>query len=72
MIDIDSLLDYYANLLIVQYHDKPKAIATVKALIKQSFNSDILSQIQESFNIDTALGKQLDILGKYIGINRGS
>lgn len=65
-----ELQEYYANLLILQYKTQPKARATIKALIKELYGSNSLADIANGFNLDTAVGKQLDILGKYIGLSR--
>lgn len=65
----EEYLNYLANLLIIQYHGKPKAVATIKALAKL-FPVDLLFKIRDSFDINTATGKCLDVLGKYVGVNR--
>lgn len=67
---IEELKAYYANLLIVQYNDKPKAKATIKTFTNMMFANAILLQIQNSFDIKTAVGEQLDIIGKWVGISR--
>lgn len=61
---------YYSNLLIIQYHDKPKAIATIKALVDTVIMNQLPLLVRDGFNLETAVGAQLDILGKYIGISR--
>ena len=63
-------LDYYANLLIIQYRNQPKAKATIQAIVKAFIADNIILNIRDAFNIDTAVGVQLDTLGKYIGVNR--
>lgn len=67
-----ELLDYYADLLILQYKTQPKARATIQALANEAYSADILDGIINGFNIETAVGKQLDILGKYIGLSRNA
>ena len=62
-------VDYLANLLIIQYHNKPKAIATIKSLARQ-LPVDLILKIRDSFNMDTSAGDALDILGKYVGVTR--
>lgn len=62
--------DYYSDLLILQYKTLPNARATIAALVKQAVDGGFLLQLVNCFGIDTAVGKQLDILGKYIGLNR--
>lgn len=62
--------NYYADLLILQYKTQPKARATIKALIKELYGSGSPLDLVNGFNLDTAVGKQLDTLGKYIGLGR--
>ena len=62
--------DYYADLLILQYKTQPKARATISALTEKVIADGILLDVINGFNIDTAIGKQLDLLGKYIGLSR--
>lgn len=61
----------YLNLLILQYRDSPKASETIKANItKYEELYNVILQFEEAFDIDTAVGVQLDILGKIVGISR--
>ena len=62
--------NYYADLLILQYKTQPRARATIQALIKELYGSGSLLDLVNGFNLDTAEGKQLDTLGKYIGLGR--
>ena len=66
----DDLKNYYSNLLIMQYNQKPKAIATIQALSGAAIASDIEGQVKTAFDLDTAIGKQLDILGNLVGVSR--
>ena len=69
---------YYANLLIMQYLKKPKAYATVEAQVYPALiptedgTTTLPLKAQDAFNIETAIGIQLDVLGKYVGANRSS
>lgn len=66
-----DLIKSYQDLLEVQYHDKLKAKSTIKALIKKMLANMILWKIRdEVFDIDKAVGKQLDIIGKWVGVDR--
>lgn len=65
-----DLQNYYANLLIVQYNGLPKASATIKMLVKLIFINLILLQIRDAFDWKTAIGTQLDIVGKWVGVSR--
>ena len=66
-----SFIEEYEKLLIWQYQDKPKAKAHVNLLLSEYKNIyDILNSIPDSFDLDKAVGKQQDILGKILGISR--
>ncbi len=66
-----QLLDYYKNLLILQYNQQNgTARATIDALVSEVLDALIIQQIEEGFNIDTAIGAQLDIIAKYMGLQR--
>lgn len=93
---IDDLIEYYVNLLIIQYAsgNQPKAQATIALLASQLIASGIFFDVMNAYNIvptstdhwdeggswddgqswdgaqDTAVGIQLDVLGKYVGVNR--
>lgn len=66
-----DIINYYANLLIIQYIGKPKAYATVQATVAMAIMDQLPDQVQNAFNMDgTAVGVQLDVLGKYAGVSR--
>lgn len=67
-----DIQDYYKNLLIIQYHDLPKATATIGVVVNCATGDEIQQQLYEAFNIDTAVGVQLDMIGDFVGVKRGS
>ena len=70
---LKEIQEYYQNLLIVQYHDKKKAKALIANLVKHLFADMILFKIRDGFNIlnqPYAVGKQLDCIGEWVGVNR--
>ena len=67
---MSTYTDYYADLLILQYRTQPKARATISALTEEVISNGLLLDVINGFNLLTAVGKQLDILGKYIGLSR--
>ena len=69
---IQDVTDYYAGLLAIQYRGKPRAAATIRILVKQAVADFLAAQLQEAFNLETAVGNQLDVIAKYIGVNRNS
>ncbi len=65
-----EILIYYSDLLILQYKGKPKATATVQAIVDTVTSGQLPIAIQNAYNLDTAVGAQLDIIGKYAGVSR--
>lgn len=68
--NISELIEYYKNLLIIQYSNKPKAVATINALVTELISDGIIFKIRDAFNVDTAIGVQLDIIGMWVGVDR--
>lgn len=61
----------YTDLLTIQYHNKIKALGTIEAFAKEYeklFN--LYESFESKFSLDDAIGNQLDILGKIVGVNR--
>jgi hypothetical protein len=69
-IDLESTIEYYTNLLIIQYNQLEKAKATIDLHVRTLLSDNIASQVQDGYSLDTAVGVQLDVLGKYIGTDR--
>ncbi len=64
------LLQYYSDLNIVQYKILPKAEDTIKLLVNQALCDGLPQQEQACFDLETALGEQLTIIGWIVGANR--
>ncbi len=67
---MSALPNYYADLLILQYLGKPKAYAMIEALVTPVIMDQLPVQVMNAFSLDFAVGVQLDVLGKYIGVSR--
>lgn len=65
-----SLKKYYADLLILQYIGKPKANATIQAIVEPVIMDMLPLKVQNAYEIGTAEGVQLDVIGKYVGVSR--
>lgn len=65
-----DLQDYYQSLLIIQYNNKPKAVAEIRALTEEVAANGVSVSVLNGFSIDDAVGKQLDTIAKYVGVNR--
>ncbi|MDR2674459.1 MAG: DUF2612 domain-containing protein, partial [Opitutaceae bacterium] len=66
---LDEVIQYYVDLLIIQYRQKPRARATVAAFVRAAVADGLPPALADAFDIDTASGAQLDILAKYIGVS---
>lgn len=65
-----ELIAYYADLLIFQYSSKANSVATIKAAVKPVIMNQIVLAVQDAFGVTTAVGVQLDVIGKYVGVSR--
>lgn len=66
----EAVKNYYADLLILQYHSKPKARETVKMGVDIYTTDGLVYQLQDILDIDEAQGAQLDIIGKILDCPR--
>lgn len=67
---LQELIDYYTGLLIIQYSDKAKAVDTIALLVQQAVIEQLPEQVRDAFDLDSAVGVQLDTLAKYVGVTR--
>jgi hypothetical protein len=71
VIDIDELKNQYELLLIKQYYEKPKALAEVGIYAQAAAEiASFYHDIFESFDLDSAVGVQLDVIGRILGLPR--
>ena len=65
-----TLADYLA--LITSWHsDKPRFVNTVAVLLQPMLDAqEMLQKLTSDFNLDTAIGVQLDMVGQWIGRTR--
>lgn len=68
--DVQNVQNYYADLLIIQYRNKPKARATIKLGANLYMADGLIFDLNNILDIDTAVGVQLDIIGEILGCNR--
>jgi len=71
-IELESTIEYYTNLLIIQYNKLEKAKATIDLHVRTLLSDNIACQVQDGYDLESAVGVQLDVLGKYIGTDRFS
>lgn len=68
--ELESVKEYYADLLILQYRNKPKARATIKEFVDICMGDGLVFELNDCLNIDKAEGEQLNLIGKILGCNR--
>ena len=68
--EIESIENYYADLIIIQYRNKPKARATIKLGADLYLVDGLVFDLQNVLDIDIAQGTQLDLIGKILGCSR--
>jgi hypothetical protein len=68
--EINQIVEHYKDLLLEQYVNATRATETIGALTKTAVVDLVELEVQNAFNIDTASGPQLDVLGQYIGFSR--
>lgn len=67
---LTTLTDYYSSLLAYQYRGLPNADRQVKLWSSQMVGENLAESLLDCFDIDLAVGPQLDFLGKYVGVAR--
>lgn len=68
--ETSDLINYYVNLLAIQYKTLNNSQLTIQALAAEVVADQIFLQVEEGFALDTAIGAQLDILAGYVGAPR--
>jgi hypothetical protein len=66
-----DVIDQYTLMLIKQYWEKPRARAEIEAMVSTwQTVADLLRSLDRAFDLDFAVGKQLDIIGRIVGVPR--
>lgn len=66
-----NTLETYQKLITSEHRDKPKFMATVDISAKFYVHlQNVMFSFIEKFDLDSATGKQLDIIGEWVGASR--
>ena len=66
-----TLKQYFADLLIIQYRGSKKNRALIEFLVDLIFANNLALEIKEkTVNVNDSIGKQLDDVGKWVGVDR--
>lgn len=69
--EIAEAIKYYTDLITSQHKDAPKYLKTVELSVSAlAQGKSALKAFIDAFDLDFAVGKQLDILGEWIGQSR--
>ncbi len=68
--DLEGVKNYYADLLILQYRNKPKARETIKLGAELYLADGLVFQLQDILDIDKVKGIPLDWIGKILNASR--
>lgn len=69
--ELENVKNWIKNLLIVQYRQAKKNRALIDVLVEVIFAKLLPQQIRDlCLNVDESVGKQLDVVGKWVGIDR--
>lgn len=70
-VTLNSAALYYLSLFTSQYQNSPKLLSWSTALLKPFVDAGIcMASMYQAFDLDTAVGVQLDILGQILGQSR--
>ena len=69
MSDLNTAVSYYVSRLLYEYQ-QPNAQREIAIIAEQLLLEGLPWSLQNAFTLDSAVGPQLDILGKYVGIPR--
>lgn len=65
------ILNDYLNLVTSEFREQPKFIAMITSDVSLPIRvQDLLTSMIPIFDVDVAVGDQLDIIGKWVGVSR--
>lgn len=68
---LDNIKSWAKNLIILQYKQSPKNKALIDLMVELVFAKNLTLQIRDlCLNVDKSIGAQLDVIGKWVGIDR--
>ena len=65
-----TLTVFYSSILAYQYRGLPNADRQVQLWASQMIGENLAASLLTCFDVDQAVGTQLDVLGKYVGVSR--
>lgn len=70
-LELQNIKNWIKNLIIVQYRQSPKNRALIDLLCDITFANNLILKIRDlCLNVEKSEGAQLDVVGKWVGIDR--
>lgn len=71
-VDDNTRINDKLSLVLTQYRESPNLLGMMAAYLKQVIEvQDAIAEIPSKFDLDTAVGDQLTIIGRWLGFPRG-
>lgn len=68
---LEEIKSWAKDLIILQYHRSPKNRALIDLMVELVFAKNLTLQIRDlCLNVNESIGAQLDVVGKWVGIDR--
>ena len=68
---LNEIKNWIKDLIIIQYRQSPKNRALIDLLTGLLFANNLILQIRDlCLNVDKSIGAQLDVVGKWVGLDR--
>lgn len=69
--ELQNIKEWAKNLLIVQYSQSKRNKKLIEILVNILFANNLILQIRDlCLNVDESFGAQLDVIGKWVGVDR--
>ncbi|MDO9417045.1 DUF2612 domain-containing protein [Pararhizobium sp.] len=70
-VDQETFVESGVDRIITQYRESPKLLTMIRSYLRQVWQAqNAICDLPEYFNLDTAVGDQLTIIGKWMGFPR--
>lgn len=68
--ELNNIKDWFKNLIIIQYRQSKKNRALIDLLVELIFSNNLILQIRDlCLSVDKSEGAQLEVVGKWVGID---
>ena len=69
--ELNKIKEWIKNLIIIQYRQSKKNRALIDFLVELIFSNNLVLKIRDlCLNVEKSEGAQLDVVGKWVGVDR--